>query len=78
MQQEAVPNQVQVPQVVGEVVIQLLSDGQVKAACKAVSRNHLLMMLEATKVDLLKKFEEQQRGPGILAPPPGLRVPRVG
>jgi hypothetical protein len=75
MQPEVLP-QVQVPQVVGEVVIQLLSDGQVKAACKAVSRNHILMMLEVTKVDLLKKFEEQQRGPGILTPPPGLKVPR--
>ncbi|HET7100403.1 MAG TPA: hypothetical protein VFJ52_04565 [Terriglobia bacterium] len=61
---------------VGEIRIMVMADGNVRAQCVGLSRNQLLMALEAAKVDFLRHLERQQQS-GLDLPPPGMQVERT-
>lgn len=62
------------PQPIGQIVIQLMEDGNIRCQCKVPGgRTAVLGMLEGAKLDILKAREAPQ-GPQIAIAPPGLRI----
>jgi len=63
------------PQPIGQIAIQLMSDGSIRCQCKVPGgRTTVLGMIEGAKADLVEHAKNAPKAPSIAIAPPGLRL----
>lgn len=54
------------------IQIELMPGGSIRAGCNLSDRVIILGMLEVGKMALMRQLDEQQKGPKVAIPPPGM------